>query len=77
MCDLEAADAISAGGLPFAFHPEFGYLTSCPTNAGTGLRASVLIHLPGLVLTKEIGKVLAGPPQVGLTFRGLTARGAR
>ena len=44
----------------FAFHPEFGYLTSCPTNVGTGLRASALIHLPGLVLTKEISKVLQG-----------------
>ena len=44
--------------LPYAFHHEFGYLTSCPTNVGTGLRASVLIHLPGLVLTKEIGQVL-------------------
>jgi len=62
--------------LPFAFHPEFGYLTSCPTNAGTGLRASVLIHLPGLVLTKEIGKVLQGLTQVGLTFRGLYGEGS-
>lgn len=62
--------------LPFAFHQEFGYLTSCPTNAGTGLRASVLIHLPGLVLTKEINKVLQGLSQVGLTFRGLYGEGS-
>jgi len=62
--------------LPFAYHPEFGYLTSCPTNAGTGLRASILIHLPGLVLTKEIGKVLQGIGQVGLTFRGLYGEGS-
>jgi protein arginine kinase len=62
--------------LPFAFHPEFGYLTSCPTNVGTGLRASVLIHLPGLVLTKEISKVLQGLAQVGLTFRGLYGEGS-
>jgi protein arginine kinase len=62
--------------VPFAFHPEFGYLTSCPTNAGTGLRASVLIHLPGLVLTKEIAKVLQGLSQVGLTFRGLYGEGS-
>ena len=59
--------------LGFAFHPEFGYLTSCPTNVGTGLRASVLVHLPGLVLTKEINKS-AGAHQVGLTFRGSTER---
>ncbi|MGH7674803.1 MAG: ATP--guanido phosphotransferase, partial [Gemmatimonadales bacterium] len=57
---LESVDAELGRLLPFAFHPEFGYLTSCPTNAGTGLRASVLIHLPGLVLTKEINKVLQG-----------------
>src|SRR6059036_4065727 len=65
---VEAVDADLGQLVPFAFHPEFGYLTSCPTNAGTGLRASVLIHLPGLVLTKEIGKVLQGLAQVGLTF---------
>ncbi|MEX2527377.1 MAG: protein arginine kinase [Gemmatimonadota bacterium] len=62
--------------LPFAYHHEFGFLTSCPTNVGTGLRASVLLHLPGLVLTKEIGKVLEGLTQVGLTFRGLYGEGS-
>jgi protein arginine kinase len=62
--------------LALAYHPEFGFLTSCPTNVGTGLRASVLMHLPGLVLTKEIGKVLKGLNQVGLTFRGLYGEGS-
>jgi protein arginine kinase len=62
--------------LPYAFHHEFGFLTSCPTNVGTGLRASVLIHLPGLVLTKEIGQVLTGLNQVGITFRGLYGEGS-
>ena len=62
--------------LPYAFHHEFGFLTSCPTNVGTGLRASVLMHLPGLVLTKEITKVLHGLSQVGLTFRGLYGEGS-
>jgi protein arginine kinase len=60
----------------FAFHPEFGYLTACPTNVGTGLRASVLIHLPALVLTKEITRVLQGLGQVGLTYRGLFGEGS-
>ena len=73
---LKRLDADLGSRLPFAFHPEFGYLTSCPTNAGTGLRASVLIHLPGLVLTKEISKVLQGLAQVGLTFRGLYGEGS-
>jgi protein arginine kinase len=62
--------------LRFAFHPEFGYLTSCPTNVGTGLRASVLVHLPGLVLTKEINRILQALTQVGLTFRGLYGEGS-
>ncbi|MEQ1856922.1 MAG: protein arginine kinase [Longimicrobiales bacterium] len=62
--------------LPFAYHHEFGFLTSCPTNVGSGLRASVFMHLPGLVLTKEIAKVLQGLGQVGLTFRGLYGEGS-
>lgn len=62
--------------VPYAFHREFGFLTACPTNVGTGFRASVLIHLPGLVLTKEIGKVLAGLQQMGLTYRGLYGEGS-
>jgi protein arginine kinase len=74
--ELGALDAALGAAVPFAFHPEFGYLTACPTNAGTGLRASVLIHLPGLVLTKEIAKVLQGLTQVGLTFRGLYGEGS-
>jgi protein arginine kinase len=73
---VEALDEELGRELPMAFHHEFGYLTSCPTNVGTGLRASILIHLPGLVLTKEIGKVLQGLGQVGLTFRGLYGEGS-
>lgn len=73
---VDELDEELGGRLPFAYHPEFGYLTSCPTNVGTGLRASILVHLPGLVLTKEIGKVLQGLGQVGLTFRGLYGEGS-
>lgn len=73
---VDALDRELGQQIPFAFHPEFGYLTSCPTNVGTGLRASVLIHLPALVLTKEITKVLQGLAQVGLTFRGLYGEGS-
>src|SRR5918997_5999311 len=74
--EVDRLDSELGQRLAFAFHPEFGYLTSCPTNVGTGLRASVLIHLPGLVLTQEIGKVLQGISQVGLTFRGLYGEGS-
>jgi protein arginine kinase len=73
---VDALDEELGSELPYAFHHEFGHLTSCPTNCGTGLRASVLIHLPGLVLTKEINKVLEGIRQVGLTFRGLYGEGS-
>jgi protein arginine kinase len=62
--------------VPYAFHREFGFLTACPTNTGTGLRVSVLIHLPGLVLTKEFSKVRAGLQQMGLTYRGLYGEGS-
>ncbi len=72
----ERLDSELGQRISFAFHPEFGYLTACPTNVGTGLRASVLIHLPALVLTREIGKVLQGLSQVGLTHRGLWGEGS-
>lgn len=74
--DVEQLDEEIGQRLPYAFHHEFGFLTSCPTNVGTGLRASVLIHLPGLVLTKEIHKVLQGIGQLGLTYRGLYGEGS-
>ncbi len=67
----DAADDELDHALDFAFSEEIGYLTSCPTNAGTGLRASVLIHLPALVLLEEIQKVLKSIMQVGLNVRGL------
>ncbi|MDH5186126.1 MAG: protein arginine kinase [candidate division WOR-3 bacterium] len=61
--------------LDFAYSADLGFLTACPTNVGTGMRASVLIHLPGLVLTKEIEKVLRGVIQIGLAVRGLYGEG--
>jgi protein arginine kinase len=67
----DRADDDLGQSLDFAFSEEIGYLTSCPTNTGTGLRASVLIHLPALVLLQEIQKVLKGIMQVGLNVRGL------
>ena len=67
----DAADDELDQSLEFAFSEEIGYLTSCPTNAGTGLRASVLIHLPALVLLEEIQRVLKSIMQVGLNVRGL------
>jgi len=65
-----------AGSLEFAFDPDFGYLTSCPTNVGTGMRASVLIHLPGLALTREIENVIAQITKLGLAVRGFHGEGS-
>jgi protein arginine kinase len=73
---VNALDTELGSRVPYAWHDEFGFLTACPTNTGTGLRASVLIHLPGLVLTKEIGRVLASLQQMGLTYRGLYGEGS-
>ena len=67
----DKADDELSQALDFAYSDEIGYLTSCPTNTGTGLRASVLIHLPALVLLKEIDRVLKSVMQVGLNVRGL------
>ena len=61
--------------LEYAFSPEFGFLTACPTNLGTGMRASVLAHLPALVITREIEKVLRGAIHIGLAVRGLYGEG--
>jgi protein arginine kinase len=74
--EAERMDRELGGELPYAWHQEFGFLTACPTNTGTGLRASVLIHLPGLVLTQEIAKVLQGLQHMGLTYRGLYGEGS-
>jgi len=74
--ESEKLEELIGRNLEYDFHAKFGYLSSCPTNTGTGLRASVLIHLPGLVLTKEIQKVLRGITQIGLTFRGLYGEGS-
>lgn len=61
--------------LEYAFSEKLGYLTACPTNVGTGLRASVMVHLPGLVYTDQIKNVLATVSKLGLTVRGLYGEG--
>ena len=61
--------------LDFAYSVDFGYLTACPTNTGTGMRASVMLHLPSLVMTKQIGKVLQAITKLSLTARGLYGEG--
>lgn len=74
--EVDRLDDELGAELPFAFDSEFGFLTACPTNVGSGMRASVFMHLPGLVLTREIGRVLGGLSEVGLAFRGLYGEGS-
>lgn len=62
--------------LEYDYDRDFGYLTACPTNAGTGMRASALIHLPGLVLTREIDKLISKITRAGLIVRGFYGEGS-
>jgi protein arginine kinase len=60
----------------YAYSEELGYLTACPTNVGTGLRVSAMVHLPGLVHNKDIGQVLDGLRNIRLTVRGIYGEGS-
>lgn len=61
--------------LEYAYDERWGFLTCCPTNVGTGMRASVMIHLPALNITGNINKILQAVTQIGLTIRGLYGEG--
>ncbi|MCH7689374.1 MAG: protein arginine kinase [Planctomycetes bacterium] len=61
----------------YAFSEELGYLTACPTNVGTGIRVSVMLHLPALVITKEIQKVFGALQKISLAVRGLYGEGSQ
>ncbi|MDY0410026.1 protein arginine kinase [Virgibacillus soli] len=60
----------------FAFDEKRGYLTSCPTNVGTGMRASVMMHLPALTLTKQLNRMIPAINQLGLVVRGIYGEGS-
>lgn len=72
---ITAVDDALESKLDFAFHPRFGYLTACPTNVGTGIRVSVMLHLPALKLTGEIEKVFRAAKDLKLAVRGLYGEG--
>lgn len=63
--------------LTFAFDPQWGYLTACPTNTGTGMRASMMLHLPLLTALKQMGKVNQLAAKLGLTIRGIYGEGSQ
>jgi protein arginine kinase len=61
--------------LEYAFNSEWGYLTACPTNLGTGIRVSAMLHLPGLVLGEQINPIIQSVNKLGLAVRGLYGEG--
>ncbi|MFQ5653232.1 MAG: protein arginine kinase [Planctomycetota bacterium] len=74
---MNALDSALEGYLSYAFDPQYGYLTACPTNVGTGLRASVMLHLPALVMTRQIEKVFQAVTKINLAVRGLFGEGTQ
>lgn len=68
-------DELLEQSLPYAFDQELGYLTACPTNLGTGLRASAMLHMPGLVLSDNIGQIIQAAGKLGLAVRGIFGEG--
>lgn len=75
--DIDKVDDLLEQRINYAFSEEFGYLTACPTNVGTGMRASVMLHLPALVWTKQIEKVFRALQKINLAVRGLYGEGSR
>ncbi|MBE3101183.1 MAG: protein arginine kinase, partial [Firmicutes bacterium] len=73
---LNRIDDVIEEKVEYAFHEQLGYLTSCPTNVGTGLRASAMLHLPALTITKQINGILQIISKIGLTARGLYGEGS-
>ena len=74
---IKVVDDQIDGVVPYAFHPRFGYLTACPTNVGTGIRVSVMLHLPALVITRQIDKVFRSLHKISLAVRGLYGEGSQ
>jgi protein arginine kinase len=75
--DIDRVDDLVEARITYAFSEEFGYLTACPTNVGTGLRASVMLHLPALTYIKHIEKVFRSLQKINLMVRGLHGEGSR
>ncbi|MBK8475648.1 MAG: protein arginine kinase [Opitutaceae bacterium] len=72
---MNTLDSALEERLDYAFSPDLGYLTACPTNLGTGLRASAMMHLPALVITGQMDKIVRAVNQLGLVVRGLHGEG--
>lgn len=75
--EIDSIDDQLEARVPYAFSEEFGYLTACPTNVGTGMRASVMLHLPALEHTRHIEQVYRSLQKISLEVRGLYGEGSR
>ena len=73
--EINRIDDLLESRVSFAFHSRYGYLTACPTNVGTGLRVSVMLHLPALKMTGQIEKVFQAAKDMHLAIRGLYGEG--
>jgi len=73
---LDNIDDIIEAQLPYSYDENLGYLTCCPTNIGTGMRASIMMHLPGLVITGNMNSIIQAISKIGLTVRGLYGEGS-
>jgi len=73
---IDSIDNCIESHVQYAFHKSLGYLTACPTNVGTGLRVSVMLHLPALVMTRELEKVFRSLQKINLAVRGLYGEGS-
>ncbi len=74
---INAIDNCLSEQLPYAFLPEWGFLTACPTNTGTAMRGSVMVHLPALVMTRQISKVLNAISKLSFASRGFYGEGTQ
>lgn len=72
---VNTADSELEKKVDYAYHVELGYLTACPTNVGTGMRASAMLHLPALVISEQINKIINSVHKIGLAVRGLYGEG--
>lgn len=72
---IDALDTELESRLPYAFSNDWGYLTACPTNLGTGIRVSAMLHLPGVVLAEQINPIIQSVNKLGLAVRGLYGEG--
>lgn len=74
---INAIDDLIESQVTYAFNERLGYLTACPTNVGTGMRVSVMLHLPALVITRQIDKLFRSLQKISLAVRGLYGEGSQ